>query len=74
MLRMVALNDFSVRLPASDAFDYEVILEILRDGQEMPIRDKGPIWLMYPIDDHPELSDPVYNDRLIWQLKTISVE
>lgn len=73
-LKMVALNDFAAELPASDAYDYEVILAVLRDGEEMSVRDKGPIWVIYPMDDHPELQDEAYNDRLVWQLKEISVE
>ena len=71
---MVALNDFAAELPASDAYDYEVILAVLRDGEAMSVREKGPIWVIYPMDDHPELQDEAYNDRLVWQLKEISVE
>jgi hypothetical protein len=28
---------------------------------------------MYPLDDHAELQDPVYNIRLIWQLTEIEL-
>ena len=73
-LQMVALNDFTAEVPASDAYDYEVILAVLRDGDRMSVRDKGPIWVIYPMDDHPELRDEAYNGRLVWQLKEISVE
>lgn len=73
-LQMVALNDFTAEVPASDAYDYEVILAVLRDGDRMSVRDKGPIWVIYPMDDHPELQDEAYNGRLVWQLKEISVE
>lgn len=68
-----ALNDFSVNIPASDAFDYEVVVAILADGKPMPVRDKGPIWVIYPMDDHPELRTNIYNSRLIWQLRSITV-
>lgn len=73
-LKMVALNDFTSELPAEDAFAYDVILAVLRDGEAMSVRDKGPIWIIYPMDDHPELQDDVFNGRLVWQLKSISVE
>ncbi len=73
-LKMVALNDFSSNVPAVDAFDYDVILAVLRDGEPMPVRDKGPIWVIYPMDDHAELQDNSINGRLVWQLKNISVE
>ncbi|MBR9862889.1 MAG: molybdopterin-dependent oxidoreductase [Rhodobacteraceae bacterium] len=74
MLRMTALNDFSVDVPASDAFKYDVILAVHQNGEKMSVRDKGPIWIIYPMDDHPELSDSLYSDRLIWQLSSISVK
>ncbi|EAQ24708.1 hypothetical protein ROS217_01320 [Roseovarius sp. 217] len=73
-LKLVALNDFSSEVPAADAFDYNVILAVLRDGEPMSVREKGPIWVIYPMDEHPELQDEIYNDRLVWQLKTIFVE
>lgn len=73
-LTMVALNDFSSEVPAADAFAYNVILAVLLNGETMPIRDKGPIWVIYPMDDNPELQDEIYNNRLVWQLKSISVD
>lgn len=73
-LEMIALNDFTSHAPATDAFDYDVILALLRDGDLMPIRDKGPIWVIYPMDDNPNLQDDAYNSRLVWQLDRIVVE
>lgn len=73
-LTMVALNDFSSEVPAADAFAYDVILAVLLNGETMPVRDKGPIWVIYPMDGNPELQDDIYNDRLVWQLKSISVD
>ncbi|UOA16537.1 hypothetical protein [Sulfitobacter dubius] len=73
-LNMIALNDFNSTVPAADAFDYDVILAVLRDGEGMTVRNKGPIWVIYPMDEHPELRDDAYNNRLVWQLKEISVE
>ena len=73
-LNMIALNDFTSTVPASDAFDYDVILAILREGKTMPVREKGPVWVIYPMDENPELRNDLYNDRLVWQLKEISVE
>jgi len=73
-LNMVALNDFTSTVPASDAFDYDVILAVLRDGEAMPVREKGPIWVIYPMDDNPELRGDIYNGRLVWQLREIFAE
>ncbi|WP_394155739.1 hypothetical protein [Loktanella salsilacus] len=73
-LKMVAINDFASSVPAGDAFEYQVILAVLSDGEEMSVRDKGPIWVIYPMTDNTELQDDIYNGRLVWQLKSITAE
>lgn len=73
-LTMRALNDFAVTLPAKDAFEYDVILALTQDGERMSVREKGPIWVIYPMSDNPELQEDVYNSRLIWQLAEIEVD
>ncbi len=70
---LVALNDYSVDVPVEEFFEYDVILALYADGKRLSRRGKGPIWLMYPLDDHSELQDPLYNVRLIWQLTTMEL-
>jgi hypothetical protein len=72
-VHLVAANDYAIDIPLSDLTDYDVILALRTDGKRLTIRDKGPIWLMYPLDDHAELQDPMYNNRLIWQLTVIEL-
>ena len=71
-VRLTAINDYFIDVPTSDFTEYDVIMALDANGRQLSRRDKGPIWLMYPISDHDELADPRYNARLIWQL--ISVE
>jgi len=73
-IELHALNDFFVVAPAKDAYDYDVILAILKNGQMMSVREQGPIWVIYPMDDHEELADDVYNARLVWQLHKITAQ
>jgi hypothetical protein len=67
-LRLTALNDYYIDVPRSDFDRYDVIFAMEADGQRLSRRDKGPLWLMYPISDYPELADPIFNARLIWQV------
>jgi hypothetical protein len=67
-LRLKALNDYYIDVPTKDFKRYDVIFALEANGQRLSRRDKGPLWLMYPISDHPELADPLYNARLIWQV------
>lgn len=70
-VRVFAANDYYVDIPTSDFHRYTVILALEADGARLSRREKGPLWVMYPISDHPELRDPVYNARLIWQVVRI---
>jgi hypothetical protein len=72
-VHLVAANDYAIDIPLSDLINYDVILAMQADGKRLTIRDKGPIWLMYPLDDHVELQDSLYNIRLIWQLTRIEL-
>jgi len=73
MLRAIALNDYRVDLPAEDADRFDVVVARLLDGKPMPVRDKGPLFIMYPFDEKPELRVPQYFGRCAWQLRTIEV-
>jgi hypothetical protein len=72
-IHLVAINDYAIDIPLSDITNYDVILAMQANGKRLSRRDKGPIWLMYPVDDHPELQDPTYTIRLIWQLTTMEL-
>ena len=72
-LTLTAVNDYSVDIPMSDMLDYDVIFALTQNGERLSVRDKGPIWVIYPMTDNVELQDRVYNDRLIWQLVKVNV-
>jgi hypothetical protein len=73
-LHLVAANAYAVDIPISDMKTYDVILAMSANGNRLSLRDKGPLWLMYPMDDHPELKASVYNARLIWQLILVEIQ
>lgn len=68
-----ALNDYTVEIPIDDCRKYPVILALKRDGRELQRRDKGPIWIVYPRDDYPELRSEQVNNRWVWQLDRLDV-
>lgn len=73
-LRIHALNDYWVDIPMSDVENYKIILANKRGDQELRVRDFGPYFVVYPIDDNPtELSKPIYYSRSVWQVDSITV-
>lgn len=69
----VAANDYAVTIPVSDFNDYGVILAMNQNGKRLSLRDRGPLWIVYPRDDHPELRTRLMKTRWIWQLRTLDV-
>ncbi len=73
LLRARALNDYRVDIPFDDAQRFDLIVARLLDGAPMPVRDKGPLFVVYPFDSQPELRNAVYYSRSAWQLRSIEV-
>ena len=68
-----ALNDYETRIPISDFTKFNVLLAMKRDGEYMPIRDKGPLFIVYPYDSDPALQNQRYYGRSAWQLSRIAI-
>jgi hypothetical protein len=73
-VKLTALNDYSIVIPVADFERYDVLLAYTRDGKAMPVRDKGPLWIVYPLDSHPELNGQETHAKMIWQVRRMDVE
>jgi hypothetical protein len=74
VLRCEALNDYSVDIPVAELQEYAVLFALQRDGRPFSVRERGPVWVVYPWSQHPELDDRLHRQRSIWQLTEIVVE
>ena len=72
-LKATAINDYAVDIPVSDAVEGGPIIAYHRNGEEMSVRDKGPLWIVYPYDTNPAYQTEVIYSRSIWQLDRITV-
>ena len=73
-LQLIALNDYVVTASSDELVKADALLATRRDGDLMPISDKGPIFVIFPFDDRPELKHQAYFSRAVWQLDRIVVE
>ena len=73
-LLATAHDGYAVEVPVEDAMKYPVMLAMIWNGKVMKIRNRGPIWIIYPIGKYPELVDQKYSARSVWQLKRLTVE
>jgi hypothetical protein len=69
----VALNDYRVDIPVAEAQRHDLLVAWLLDDKPMAVRDKGPLVVMYPFDDRPELKTALNYSRAAWQLKQLDV-
>ena len=72
-LLATAINDYTVEIPISDAVENGPIVAYLMNDMEMSVRDKGPLWVIYPYDSSADYRSEVVYSRSIWQLDRIEV-
>ena len=70
-LRATAINDYTVEIPLSDAVEGGPMIAYRMDGQVMSVRNKGPLWIVYPYDSDADYRTEVAYSRSIWQLDRI---
>jgi hypothetical protein len=72
-IRASALNDYVDIIPFED-LRFEPLLAMRVNGRVMTMRDKGPLWIVYPRDDYSVLHDARYDSRWVWQLNKLHIE
>ena len=73
-LAATAINDYTITIPMADVSARKVIMARLIDGKPIPVREKGPLFVVYPFDTDAALRTSVYYERSIWQLKSLDVK
>ncbi|MEZ5701705.1 MAG: hypothetical protein R3E42_06665 [Burkholderiaceae bacterium] len=58
----------------SDASKYPMIMARQIDDKEIGVREKGPLFVVYPFDSDAKLRSSTYYERSIWQLKALEIQ
>ncbi|WP_349357896.1 molybdopterin-dependent oxidoreductase [Stappia sp.] len=69
-----ALNEYYAEIPLSDARDHDVLIALKANGAYMSVRDKGPLFVIYPFDRKPELENELFYTKSVWQLRRLTVK
>ncbi|HCR96305.1 MAG: molybdopterin-dependent oxidoreductase [Halomonas sp.] len=72
-IEVSALNGYVADIPIKDFYDYDVILALKRNNQHIPIREFGPLWVLYPFDQDETLLSEKVRFRAVWQVRRIDV-
>jgi hypothetical protein len=70
----VALNDYAIEIPLQELIDHGALLATSMDGKPLRIRDYGPIWIVFPIKQRPEIRTDRNRDFWIWQLTSLDIK
>jgi hypothetical protein len=73
-IKAAALNDYQSSIPLADSQKFDVILAHKMNGEDIPVKTKGPLFIVYPYDSKVELRSSVYYERSAWQLKSLTIE
>ena len=73
-IKAAALNDYQTSIPMDDAQKFDVILAHKMNGEEIPVKTKGPLFIVYRFYTKAELRSTVYYVRSAWQLKSMTIE
>lgn len=73
-IQATALNDYRINIPLEDARKFNVLMALRINGEAIPVRTKGPLFIVYPFDSAQELQSKTYYERSIWQLKALDIQ
>lgn len=72
-VQAAALDGYSSLVPMSDFEKYDVILAYEMNGKQLTRRNKGPLWIIYPWTERPELMMTNAASHAVWHLKSLTV-
>ncbi|MCU0907363.1 MAG: molybdopterin-dependent oxidoreductase [Rhodobacteraceae bacterium] len=70
VVEATALNDYRVELPFAHAAEHGVFLALDHNGEPMRVRDRGPIWIVYPQETLQPAQDR-FDTFMVWQLRDL---
>lgn len=72
-LLLRASNDYAAEMPISAVTPDVPMIALTIDGEPMSLRDKGPLWVVFPYDLSTVYQSEVVYTRSVWQLVKIEV-
>jgi len=64
-----AINGYQVKIPFAVFNSDDLLIAYARDGQRLPVREKGPLWVVFPFDADERFVSETYKAYSIWSLK-----
>ena len=73
VIKAKAANDYVVEIPAEVLSEGAPIIATTMNGQTMSLRDKGPLWIVFPYDESETYRTGDIYAYSIWQLVELNI-
>lgn len=73
VIRAMARDGYAVEIPVTDAVPGGPIVAYQMDGEPLDVEMMGPYWIIYPYDSDEAYKAKEFEDRSIWQLKSLTL-
>ncbi|SIN91484.1 molybdopterin-dependent oxidoreductase [Salinivibrio sp. ES.052] len=70
-VNLKSMNRYQSVLSLNMAVRYHPMIAMKRNGQAMTLRTLGPLWLVFPLDQYPEIQNDQFYSAMVWQLTDI---
>jgi hypothetical protein len=70
----IANNGYRIIIPIADFDQAETLIAFTRNGAAMPVRDKGPLWIVFPYDEDEKYRSESYKSYSIWGLVRLELQ
>lgn len=72
-IELTALNEYMMEMDVADIGTSEALIAYARNGEAMPAREKGPLWMVFPYDRDSKFRTEAAFALSIWQLDRITL-
>lgn len=69
-----ALDGYSAVIEPALITEQAPLVSFLRNGAPMPVRDRGPIWLIFPYDQDTNYRTESIYAKSVWQVRAIEIK
>jgi hypothetical protein len=71
VVEAVALNDYVAQMPIDHIEMHAVFLALDHNGEPMRVRDRGPVWIIYP-SDTVDAPTNRFDSMMVWQVRALN--
>jgi hypothetical protein len=73
-MRFYAIDAYEITIPISDLTKYRPVMAHTQNGERLVVSTRGPVFLVYPRDQYPELTAIKGQAQFVWMVCKIVVK